>query len=596
MKIKDKNYNIADFISIPLKNSPVFTMLQMAGRAIEALIPYFSIIVTAKFVDTAIGIFNEKADADPIYLPLILLMGIIAYQNVVDTLMGFAKIKLLMRLNEEFRVATVEKRAKLEYRHIENNETWDLVARVCLDPAERIYGGFNHILDMASLVIQVASIIVLLVLQIWWAALLVIAFSAPLFIISIKSGKKEYTAYQESEKFKRKAGYLESLIIGRENVEERTLFSYTEDINKKWYEKYEIARKIELKTMRKSFVKMRCASIFTIFIALIISGVMIPSLSIGTISIGMYMGLVIATFNLVGKMTWNLSYITEELARNIEYLKDLSKFSELSESEEILGLPDGEIQKSEIQSIEFANVSFRYPETENYILKGLSFKLDAKMHYAFVGVNGAGKTTLIKILTGLYDNFEGEIFINDKSIREYTASELKGLFSVAYQDFAKYYISLKDNVALGNPIDINDEKINQVLETIELEDTIKKLPNGIDSCLGKIKEGGVDLSGGEWQRVAIARALASNAPILILDEPTASLDPIIESNVYEMFGRASTGKTTIFITHRLGAAKLADEIIVIADGSVSEKGRHDELIKLNGLYAQMFESQRSWYN
>jgi len=172
---------------------------------------------------------------------------------------------------------------------------------------------------------------------------------------------------------------------------------------------------------------------------------------------------------------------------------------------------------------------------------------------------------------------------------------LKGLFSVVYQDFAKYYITLKDNVALGNVLDMNSEKINDALKTIELTDTIEKLPNGIDTYLGKIKENGVDISGGEWQRVAISRALVSCAPIYILDEPTAALDPVAESNIYEMFGRVSTGKSTIFITHRLGAAKLADEILVIDDGRVSEKGSHNELINEGGIYAKMFESQRSWY-
>lgn len=134
-----------------------------------------------------------------------------------------------------------------------------------------------------------------------------------------------------------------------------------------------------------------------------------------------------------------------------------------------LTLPDGEIQKAEFSSIEFINVSFKYPGTDKYILNSLSMKLEAKMHYAFVGINGAGKTTLTKILTGLYDDFEGEILINDKSIREYKASELKGLFSVVYQDFAKYYITHRDNIALGNVLDMNSEKINEALETIELK-------------------------------------------------------------------------------------------------------------------------------
>ena len=222
-------------------------------------------------------------------------------------------------------------------------------------------------------------------------------------------------------------------------------------------------------------------------------------------------------------------------------------------------------------------------------------KLYNGKHYAFVGVNGAGKTTITKLLTGMYDDFEGKILIDGKSIREFTTSELKGLFSVVYQDFAKYYISLKENIGLGNVHGVSDEEITEALESIGLAELVEELPNGLDTPLGKIKEGSVDISGGQWQRIAIARTIANKAPVHILDEPTAALDPIAESNIYSIFSKISRGKWTIFITHRLSAARLADEIFVIADGRVCEKGSHSELMEKQGVYAEMFEAQRSWY-
>ena len=217
------------------------------------------------------------------------------------------------------------------------------------------------------------------------------------------------------------------------------------------------------------------------------------------------------------------------------------------------------------------------------------------LHYAFVGINGAGKTTLTKLLTGMYDNYEGEIRINGRNIRDYELSELKALFAVVYQDFAKYSITIRDNIALGDVNHLDEERIGRAVSLAGLKDTIHMLPQGMDTYLGKIKEGGVDLSGGEWQRLAIARALYNPAEVRILDEPTAALDPVAESNIYEMFGQISRGISTIFITHRLGAAKLADNIIVINDGAVAEQGKHEELMKMGGSYAEMFESQRSWY-
>ena len=295
--------------------------------------------------------------------------------------------------------------------------------------------------------------------------------------------------------------------------------------------------------------------------------------------------------------------MARSFAEKQEYLKDLTKFMALSEREGALDEPES-IENISFESIEFKDVSFRYPNTEKYILKNFNLKLQKNRHYAFVGINGAGKTTITKLLTGMYDNYDGQIIINDKDIREYSLKELKAIFTVVYQDFAKYQVSADDNILLGDIKELNKKLAGEgydtgrrgvILKEIDLEKVMAKLPQGINTYLGKIKKSGVDLSGGEWQRLAVARALYSPAHVRILDEPTAALDPVAESNVYKMFGRISKGRTTIFITHRLGAARLADEIIVIDGGSVAERGSHEELLSRGGIYSGMFESQKSWY-
>jgi ATP-binding cassette subfamily B protein len=200
------------------------------------------------------------------------------------------------------------------------------------------------------------------------------------------------------------------------------------------------------------------------------------------------------------------------------------------------------------------------------------------------------------LITGLYNNFEGEIIIDGRSIRDLTQVEIKGLSSVVYQDFAKYYISLYDNVAIA---DINNpenrENVENAVELTGLSEAVAKLKDGLDTPLGKILENGADISGGEWQRVAMARSVLSPAPLKILDEPTAALDPIGESMVYRNFERISKGMTTIFISHRLGSTKLADIIYVLADGKIIESGSHSTLMAEKGVYCQMFNSQAEWY-
>lgn len=594
MVIRAKDYKLYDLLIIPIKNSPFWSIITIAVRIFNALLPSLQIYVTAKFIDTAVAIFEGKAERGQIMLPLFLTMGIISYQNIIRLLMDLIDLRINIKMTENFRQAIVEKRARLEYKHIENNDSWDLISRTCKDPVGRIRGGMGDLLGAVDLIIRVVSILMVLMTQVWWAGLLIILICVPLFYIAAKAGKTTYEANKEAEKHHRRGWYLSYILTGRELVEERTLFSFSEHVNKIWHEKYETARKISQRAELKRFIKMKGSSLITVFINLAIIGVLIPAVGSGEITIGMFMGLVTASLNLVQMMSWQLTWITSQMANIREYLKDLSEFSKLSEQSYATDLPC-DMSEFEFESIEFKNVSFKYPGTERYILKNCSFKLLAKMHYAFVGVNGAGKTTITKLLTGMYDNYEGEIYINGKNLRDYSLPELKGIFSVVYQDFARYSIPLKDNIKLGNVLTDDDERLKEAINTISLDEAVGKLPDGVNTWLGKIKDEGVDLSGGEWQRVAIARNLYSGRPVSILDEPTAALDPVAESNIYEMFGRISAGKSTIFITHRLGAARLADEILVIDDGRVAEQGNHSFLVELDGIYAKMYESQKGWY-
>ncbi len=598
-----RTYRLWHYITIPLKHSTLPTLLVMLERVTQALIPSFQVVLTARFVDTAIGIFNGKSDYDMIFPPLLLILASIACQYLLGSLAAIFKQLVNASLTTHFRTSMLEKRSALEYRHIENNDSWDLISRTCKDPVDKVMNGLDQIMGAMDLIVRVTSLLVILVASVWWAAILIMVVSVPLFLVSLKAGKTNYEAFQEAEKHKRRADYIGKVLSDREYVEERSLFGYTEHVSKQWLEKFEIARKIKLKAMLNNFIRMKGSSLITILMSVVIAGVLIPPLGSGHITIGLFMGLITATINLIQLMSWQLAWVTSELAKSREYLKDLTKLSELSEQPDAT-VPPVDMSNFALGDIEFRQVSFKYPDTERYILQNCSFTLKAGQHYAFVGVNGAGKTTITKLLTGMYDNYEGDILINGKNLRTYKLPELKGLFAVVYQDFARYYVTLKDNILLGdvatlqpdaqNTADIQN-RLKYAMDTIEVTEVTDKLANGIDTILGKIKEGGVDLSGGEWQRVAIARALFGKARMYILDEPTAALDPVAESRVYEMFGKISAGKSTVFITHRLGAARLADEILVIDGGKIAESGNHDTLMQLRGIYAGMFESQKGWY-
>ena len=245
--------------------------------------------------------------------------------------------------------------------------------------------------------------------------------------------------------------------------------------------------------------------------------------------------------------------------------------------------------------IEFCNVSFRYPGAKEYSLRNLSLKFKLGKRLAIVGKNGSGKSTFIKLLCRLYDPTEGEIRLNGVDIREYDYEEYLRIFSVVFQDFKLFSFPLGQNVATA--MEYDKEKAEQCLVKAGLSQRLESMPKGLDTALYKDFESeGVEISGGEAQKVALARALYKDAPVVVLDEPTAALDPIAEAEIYTKFNELVGKKTAIYISHRLSSCKFCDEIAVFEDGTVVQRGRHEELLKeTDGLYHALWTAQAQYY-
>ncbi|MBR5897289.1 MAG: ABC transporter ATP-binding protein, partial [Lachnospiraceae bacterium] len=248
--------------------------------------------------------------------------------------------------------------------------------------------------------------------------------------------------------------------------------------------------------------------------------------------------------------------------------------------------------------IEFKDVSFKYPGSDNFVLKHVSIKIDSKEHLSIVGLNGAGKTTFIKLLCRLYDVTEGEILIDGVNIKEYSDEEYKKLFAVVFQDFKLFAFSMRDNIIMGDiTAEPTQEKIEEALKLSGLYEDAMNLDNGLDTLLFKsFDEKGTELSGGQQQKTAISRALYRNAPIIILDEPTVALDPMAEYEIYSKFDTLVGNKSAIYISHRLSSCKFCDKIAVFADKTIKEYGTHNELLKIpDGIYSEMFRTQAQYY-
>lgn len=286
-----------------------------------------------------------------------------------------------------------------------------------------------------------------------------------------------------------------------------------------------------------------------------------------------------------------------QINNNGQYLKDYFEFMKINNIEEDESVKQDLIVRK-YNIIEFKNVSYRYPNQENYAIKNLSLKFNTGEKLSIVGENGSGKTTLVMLLMRMIDPTEGEILFNGINIKNLKIDEYRKLFSTVFQDFKLFAFTIKENVsALSSERreDI-DKKVNKALYSIGLGEKINSLPKGIYTYIEQIydKEG-ILLSGGESQRIAIARALYKDSPIFILDEPTAALDPRVEYEIYSKFEEFTQNKTILYITHRLASTKFCNKIVVLKKGEVIELGTHNELMKMNGYYSELFNMQAQYY-
>jgi len=250
-----------------------------------------------------------------------------------------------------------------------------------------------------------------------------------------------------------------------------------------------------------------------------------------------------------------------------------------------------------IQSgIEFENVTFQYPGTEKPIFSDLSFRLSKGQRVALVGENGEGKTTVVKLMARLYDPSAGRILLDGRDLKEYDVDELRKEIGVIFQDFIRYDLTARENIAAGDMAKLNDdEAIWEASRKGNALELLENFPTRLDQMLGRRFEGGLDLSGGEWQRVALARAFLRDAQILILDEPTAALDPMAEHEVFQKFADLTQDRLSLFISHRFSTVRTADRILLLSQGRIAEDGTHETLIEAGGMYARLFDVQASSY-
>lgn len=289
----------------------------------------------------------------------------------------------------------------------------------------------------------------------------------------------------------------------------------------------------------------------------------------------------------------NLILVMTNIKQMIPYAEDVEAFLNLKPRRAQGTIPVEKRQDNKF-SLELRNVSFRYPNMEEYALKNINLKLEIGDRVAIVGPNGSGKSTFIKLLCRLYDPTEGEILLNGIDIRKYAEKEYLAILAVVFQDYHIFSLKIGENIA-ASP-DVDEKRALEAMEKAGLERLIVKLPDGVNTYVGKnFSPEGFEVSGGEKQKLAIARAIYHRAPFVIMDEPTAALDPVAEYEVYAGFDRLVGSRTAFYISHRLASCRFCKEILVFDQGKIVQRGSHGTLIAEEGLYAQLWNAQAQYY-
>ena len=448
------------------------------------------------------------------------------------------------------------------------------------------------VFDIISAFINVVATLVIVCTYKWWLGLVTLVLLIPFMLYNKKRTERKLHMEKEQLRDNRKKDYYRDVFFN-DNVQFEVKLN---NIGSYFIGKYKETWQKLYKINKKEDVKHNIINTL-IMIANISSEFLVLTLSVFDV-VNKHIG--------IGDLQYNLSMVSrlrtqvQLLMNNVnKFLNDNTRIIELQEFMDI----KPEVEKSGIlkpssnPKIEFCNVSFRYPNAEQYVLKDCSFTIEPHEKVGLIGLNGAGKSTIIKLMFRFYDPEEGCIKLDGVDLKEYDIYAVRKVFGVLFQDYVTYCLPLREIIALSDFDErLNDEKLKKACDISGASEVIKDWENSFDSVLGRnYADDGKDLSGGQWQLVGLARAYFKDSEYMILDEPSAALDPISEDRIFEQLYHLSEGKSSVTISHRLSNTTLADKILVIGDGHIIEQGSHFKLLKQNGKYAELFNLQASKY-
>jgi ATP-binding cassette subfamily B protein len=576
------------------RTSPQLTVWTLALRCLTAFLPLATLWVSKLIIDLVVRTLRHQATDRSLIWKLLIIELLLAvasdtlgrFISLVDSLLGD-------RFTNYVSLRLMEHASSLDLVSFEDPVFYDKMERARRQATGRL-GMLAGLAGMAQQSLTLLSLISAVIFFYPWLLLLLLAATVPVFLGETRFAMLNYSLLFRNTPEKRELDYLRYLGASNQSAKEVKIFGLGRHLSERSRALFErfYAENKQLAIHRAwhgALLNLVPTGAYYVAYALIVLRALSGALSLGSLT------LMVGAFSRARSIMDGLVSGLVGISEQALFIKDLFDFFETSPA--IRSKPDALLAPRPIRTgFVFENVSFAYPGAKAESLSDVSFSLDAGEKIALVGENGAGKTTLVKLLARLYDPTGGRILLDGVDLRDYSVEDLRNEIGVIFQDYMKYDMLASENIGFGRIEELGDEaRIRNSAEKSLAAAVISALPESYRQMLGRRFEGGVDLSMGQWQKISLARAYMRDAQILILDEPTASLDARAEFQVYQRFVELTAGKMAVLISHRFSTVRMADRILVLERGRIAEQGSHRHLVNLGGKYSELFELQAAGY-
>lgn len=588
-------------IRFSYREGKLFFCAAVGLTLVSGVIPVAQVYVTKLFVDQAALIFSAGPQHWPLGVQLLLLQALLLVSGtVLQQWHQLVMFRWQQRLNYALEHLVNKKATEVSLLIYDSSDFYDRLRRASSGIGQRSAGFVQQLLVILQSVLTLAGYAILLIQVQGLLLLAIVIMVAPSYLLHMWGGRKKMLQFRFLSPSFRKTMYYQETMRDRQAGKEIRMFQTGPFLLSRWGQWTKTYQDEQYRLEKKIFLFRGAVDVFTACITTAIAGYMLYLGMIGRLSLGFFVSVTQAVVS-SGQLFDRIAYASGEIVEDMMSFNDL--FALLNEGGQDTAVSEAAAAAQETAALDgdgldvvFERVSFQYPNSAAPALRNLSFRIANGERIAIVGENGSGKSTLARCLLGLYPVAVGTVKYNGVPLTHLPDQAIRQATTAAFQDYMKYEMTVRENIAMGHSTYDADDAIWQAARRSRADELIGELDGGLDHQLGVLFDQGRELSGGQWQKIALSRTLIrEHAKLIVFDEPTASIDPKTELDIMESLLTAAEGRTTVLITHRLGCCTVVDRILVLHEGELVEEGTHAQLMARGGRYAQMYHAQTKWY-